>query len=61
MYSWSFIAHVFYESVGFKSCCGVFCSHLSKSFVLIIVSNCKQYIPYVYYNVRLRLKIAVTA
>ena len=39
MYSWSFIARVFYESVGFKSRCGVFCNHLSKSVVLIIVSD----------------------
>ena len=50
MYSWSFIAHVF-MSVGFKSCCGVYCNRLSKGFVLIIVSNFKQYILYVYYNV----------
>ena len=33
MYSWSFIASVLYENVGFKNCCSVFCNHLSKAFV----------------------------
>ena len=36
MYSWSFIASVFYENV---DRCGVFCNHLSKGFVLIIESD----------------------